>query len=80
MQPSGLLSVHEAAIRLGAAEETVISWAMNNTLPARLIDGTYWFQPADVAAFANAVPDGNPPGEGEVSNLLYPPNDPPTPR
>ena len=78
MQTADLLSVHDVAIRLSAAEDTVVGWAQDGTLPAQMIDGAYWFRPADVAAYADAHPDPDPPGDGAVNNLIRPPQDAPT--
>jgi excisionase family DNA binding protein len=80
MRPTQLLSTHEVAIRLGIAEDTVIRLAQDGTLPASKMDGTYWFLPEDVAAYADTHPDADPPGDGEVNDLIYPPDDPATPR
>jgi len=80
METADLLSIHEVAIRLGAAEETVIGWAQNGTLPAIVANNSYWFRPEDVAAYANTYPLANPPGDGAVNDLVEPPDDPLTPR
>lgn len=76
MQTAKLLSVHEVAIRLSAAENTVTTWAQDGTLPAHMIDDTYWFQPLDVAAYADAHPFSNPPGDGTVNDHIRTSHDP----
>ncbi len=78
MNTSNLLSVHDAAVRLGAAEETVLMWARSGSLPGQERDGTYWFRPEDVAAYGNAYPSGNPPGDAEVNDHIKPSDDIPT--
>jgi len=75
MQPADLLSVHEVAIRLSISEDTVITWARDGTLPAQMIDDTYWFQPPDVAAYANTYPNADPPSDGAVNDLIRPSQD-----
>lgn len=80
MQTSRLLSVHEVAIRLGLAEDTVIRLAQDGTLMASGMSGTYWFQLEDIAAYVDAHPDADPPGDGIANDLIRPPNDPPLPR
>jgi excisionase family DNA binding protein len=72
---SQLLSLREVAIRIGAAEDTVVTWVQNGMLPAQMADGMYRFAPEDVAAFANSHPDGNPPGDGIVNDLVRRPDD-----
>ena len=69
---SNLLSVHEVAIRLSVSEDTVVTWAQEGTLAARMMDGTYWFEPTDVAAYGNQYPDADPPGDGTINDLIRP--------
>lgn len=74
MHTSNLLSVHEVAIRLSASEDTVIDLARDGTLPARLENNSYWFEPNDIEAYINTYPAFNPPGDGSINDLIYPKN------
>jgi excisionase family DNA binding protein len=80
MHPAPLLPVHEVAIRLSVAEDTVITWAQNGTLPTQIVDGTYRFRSEDIAAYANAHPDPDPAGDGQVNDLIRSPDGPAPPR
>jgi excisionase family DNA binding protein len=74
MRLPSFLSVHEAAMRLGVAEDTILRLVQDGTLPASGMDGTYWFMYEDIAAYADTHPNADRPGDGIVNDLVRPPD------
>lgn len=70
MERSTRLSLHEAAIELQLAEDTVRNLARQGKLPAQEEGGRVLFRRADVEAYRRRVADTDPAGDGMVNTLV----------